>query len=64
MSNSIPALNLPIQLFALGSAAGMFAALIHYRQTGELEHWPVYVACSALALFALGILVVCIDAIR
>ncbi len=63
MANSIPALNLPIQLFALGTATGMFAALARYQRTGELEHWPVYVACSALALFALGILIVCIDAL-
>jgi hypothetical protein len=60
MSNSIPALNLPIQLFALGTATGMFAALARYQRTGELEHWPVYVARPALLLFAVGILIVCI----
>jgi hypothetical protein len=63
MSNSIPALNLPIQLFALGTATGMFAALIRYHRTGGVEHWPVYVACPALMLFAVGVLIVCIDAL-
>ena len=58
MSTSIPALDLPIQLFALGTAIGMIAALLRFHQTGELEHWPVYVAYPALMLFALGLLVV------
>lgn len=64
MANSIPALNLPIQLFALGTAIGMLAALVRYHRTGEMEHWPVYIARSALALFAVGILIVCRNALR
>ena len=63
MSTSIPALDLPIQLFAFGTAAGMLAALFRYHRTGELEHWPVYVAYPALALFAFGLLVVGWDAL-
>jgi hypothetical protein len=63
VSTSIPALDLPIQLFALGTAMGMMAALLRYHRTGELEHWPVYVAYPALALFALGLLVVGVDAL-
>jgi hypothetical protein len=64
MANSIPALNLPIQLFALGTATGMLAALIRHQRTGETEHWPVYIARSALVLFAIGILIVCRNALR
>jgi hypothetical protein len=51
MASSIDALDLPIQFFALGTAMGMLAALIRYHRTGELDHWPVYVAYPALALF-------------
>lgn len=42
---------------------GMMAALLRYHRTGELEHWPVFVAYPALALFALGLLVVGVDAL-
>lgn len=56
MASSIDALDMPIQFFALGTAMGMLLALIRYHRTGELDHWPVYVAYSALALFALGLL--------
>ncbi len=57
MSSSIDALNLPIQLFAIGTAMDILAALIRYQRTGELDHWPVYVAYSALAFFGFGLLV-------
>ena len=58
MSSSIDALDLPIQFFALGTAMGMLVALIRYHRTGELDHWPVYVAYSALAMFSLGIFLI------
>jgi hypothetical protein len=60
---SIPALNLPIQLFALGTAMGMLAALTRYHRTGELDHWPVYVAYPALTLFVVGLLAVAWSAV-
>jgi hypothetical protein len=63
MSSSIDALDLPIQFFALGTAVGMLAALVRYHRTGELDHWPIYVAYSALALFSLGLLVSLLTAI-
>jgi hypothetical protein len=56
-------LDLPIQLFAIGTAIGMLAALLRYQRTGELEHWPVYVAYPALVLFASGLLAVGWDAL-
>jgi hypothetical protein len=56
-STSIPALDLPIQFFALGMAVGMLAALVNYHRTGDLELWPVYVAYLALVFFAIGLLV-------
>jgi hypothetical protein len=59
VATSIPALNLPIQLFALGTAMGMMAALLRFHRTGELEHWPIYVAYPALTMFVVGILIVC-----
>ena len=62
-STSIPALDLPIQFFALGTAAGMLAALIEHRRTGEIDHWPVYVAYLALAFFALGLLIAVLEAL-
>jgi hypothetical protein len=63
-STSIPALDLPIQFFAPGTAVGMLASLAQYRRTGEVDHWPVYVACCALGLFFIGFVVVVIDALR
>jgi hypothetical protein len=56
VSSSIDVLDLPIQFFALGTAMGMLAALIRYHRTGELDHWPVYVAYSALFAFTAGLL--------
>jgi hypothetical protein len=55
-STSISALDLPIQFFALGTAAGMLAALVRHHRTGETDHWPVYVAYWGLALFGIGLL--------
>lgn len=63
MSSSIDALDLPIQFFALGTAMGMLAALIRYHRTGELNHWPVYVAYAGLSLFAIGLLLTLLTAI-
>jgi hypothetical protein len=57
MSAAVDALDLPIQFFALGTAAGMLAALIRHHCTGETDHWPVYIANFALAFFALGLLI-------
>jgi hypothetical protein len=62
-STSIPALDLPIQFFALGTAAGMLFALVNYHRTGELELWPVYIAYAALACLAAGLIVTCIHAL-
>jgi hypothetical protein len=57
MAPSIDALDLPIQLFAIGTAMGMLAALLRHYRTGELDHWPVYVAIYALAWFGAGLLI-------
>ena len=64
MVSSVDALDLPIQFFALGTAVGMLAALIRYHRTGELDHWPVYVAYPALGLFLFGLMVALFTAIR
>jgi hypothetical protein len=61
--SSIDALNLPIQFFALGTAVGMLAALIRHHRTGDIDHWPVYVASYALASLAFGLLIVLLAAI-
>jgi hypothetical protein len=63
MPTSIHALDLPIQFFALGTAAGMSAALVRYHRTGELDHWPVYVAYLALVFFAFGLLLTGLSAV-
>lgn len=63
MTSSIDALDLPIQFFALGTAMGMLAALIVYHRTGELDHWPVYVAYPALACFTFGLLLTLLTAV-
>jgi hypothetical protein len=55
--SSIDALDLPIQFFALGTAAGMLAALRRHRRTGEVDHWPVYVATYALLFFGFALLI-------
>jgi hypothetical protein len=57
VTTSIEALDLPIQLFAVGTAMGMLAALMRHHRTGDIDHWPVYVASYALALFGLGLLI-------
>jgi hypothetical protein len=64
MSSSIDALDLPIQFFALGTAVGMLVALVRFHRTGELDHWPVYVAYSALAAFAFGLLLTLLTGIQ
>jgi hypothetical protein len=62
-STSIPALDLPIQLFALGTALGMLVAVVNYHRTGDLELWPVYIAYIALAFFAGGLLIKALGAL-
>jgi len=64
MATSVAALNLPIQLFALGTAAGMLASLLRHYRTGELDHWPVYVAIYALVAFGVGLLITILSALR
>jgi hypothetical protein len=56
MSNSIDALDLPLQLFALGTAIGMMAALVRQAATGETDHWQIYVATPSTLLFLVGAL--------
>ncbi len=56
MSNSIEALNLPIQLFVVGTVLGMMGALACFARTGDLAYWPVYVALPSVILFFLGLL--------
>lgn len=56
MSHSIDALDLPIQLFAVGTVIGMASALLQHSRTGDIDHWPVHVAIPSIALFLLGIL--------
>jgi hypothetical protein len=51
MSNSIEALDLPLQLFALGTVLGTTGALIHQIWRGENKHWQLYVAVPSTALF-------------
>ncbi len=63
MVSSVDALDLPIQLFAVGSAVGMASALIRHNQTGEIDHWPIHVAVCALAFFFFGLLFTAIDAL-
>lgn len=55
-STSVPALDLPVQFFALGTAVGMLYAVINYHRTGDMELWPVQIAYAALSLFAVGLL--------
>jgi len=62
-STSIPALDLPIQFFALGTAVGMLIALVRYSRTGDTDRWPVDVALPALASFGLGLLIVGLGAL-
>jgi hypothetical protein len=56
MPHSIDALNVPLQLFALGTALGMTSALIQHARTGEVDHWPIHVAFLSLTLFYIGIM--------
>jgi len=62
MSNSIEALDLPLQLFALGTAMGMAAALIRRFRTGDDDHWSLYIAIPSTALFFGAVLhiIVCV----
>jgi hypothetical protein len=63
MSNSIEALNLPLQLFAVGTAIGMTGALIHFSRTGDLGYWPVFVGAPSIVLFYAGLLQTAVRAI-
>lgn len=55
MSDSIDALDLPLQMFALGTVLGMTVALAYFALTGELERWPVYVSLPSVLLFYAGL---------
>jgi hypothetical protein len=61
MASSIDALDMPIQLFAVGTAVGMTSALIRHNRTGEVDHWPVHVAVCALSSFFFGLLFTAIE---
>jgi hypothetical protein len=63
VATSIPFLDLPIQLFALGTAVGMLAALVRHNRTGETDHWPVYIAYFGLAFFGFGLLFTVLSAL-
>lgn len=63
MAAAIEALDLPIQLFAVGTAVGMASALARHQRTGEVDHWPAYIAVCALALFSIGLLHALIEAL-
>jgi|GEM_PF-3187704 len=56
MSHPIDALDLPIQLFVVGTVLGMISGLIHFGRTGELEYWPVHVSLPAVVLFLAALL--------
>ena len=62
-STSTPALELPIQLFAV-TVIGMLLSLVRYHRTGAVDHWPVYIAYLALWFFFIGLLAVGLDALR
>jgi hypothetical protein len=42
----------------------MLAALVRHRETGETDHWPIYVACCGLALLGVGLLYTAAAALR
>ena len=63
MATSIDALDLPIQLFALGTAVGMASSLIRHNRTGEVDHWPVHIAVCALVFFFFGLFFTVIEAL-
>jgi hypothetical protein len=56
MAPSVPFLELPVQAFVVGTALGMTAALINYLRTGNLERWPLVIACVAVPLFYVTLL--------
>jgi hypothetical protein len=56
MSNSIHALDLPIQLFVVGTVLGMISALIWFARTGDLDYWPVHIALPSVVLFLAALL--------
>jgi hypothetical protein len=60
---AIDILDLPIQLVAVGSVAGMMSALFQYRRTEETDHWPVHITMGVLFFFWLGVLISAIEAL-
>jgi hypothetical protein len=56
MSNSIEALDLPLQFFAIGTVMGMTGALIQHARTGREDHWSVYIAIPSTTLFFVSLL--------
>jgi len=63
MVAAIEALDLPIQLFALGTGVGMASALARHRRTGRVDHWPVHVAGCSLTLFLVGLFISLVEAL-
>jgi hypothetical protein len=63
MSNSIDALDLPLQFSAVGTVLGMLAALIRQAITGKTDHWQVWVALPSTSLFLAGVLQTVVRAI-
>jgi len=63
MPASIDALELPVQLFAVGTGIGMMSALIRHNRTGEVDHWPIQIATHSLAWFWLGVLISAVEAL-
>ncbi len=60
---TIEILDLPIQLFAVGTAVGTMSALSRHAKTGEVDRWPIHVAVWSVALFLFGILLALLDAL-
>jgi hypothetical protein len=63
MAATIEVLDLPVQLFAVGTALGMMSALSRHEKTGEVDHWPMHVAVWSVALFIFGVLLSLLDAL-
>ncbi|HEX8689773.1 MAG TPA: hypothetical protein VF729_05975 [Solirubrobacterales bacterium] len=63
MTAAIEVLDLPIQLFVVGTALGTMSALSRHAKTGEVDHWPVHVGAWSVALFLFGILLALLEAL-
>jgi hypothetical protein len=38
-------------------------AVGRFRRTGQIDHWPIYIANLALAFFAFGLLITVLEAL-